>query len=371
MYGAEAVILALLERAAGADASEVQLGVFHHAGQAEPEVYTRARAASLSADLILCEGQFDAAVPTRIRTLATASGVDAIHAHGYKADIYSWAAFAGRRRPALVSTCHTWYDNDLAVRLYGALDRLVLRGLDEVVAVSGEVEARLLAAGVAPDCVHLIRNGLNTAPFVQASGRRAGANERPLRVGFAGRLAPEKGVEVFLRAVAELAPGLPDAEFVIAGDGPDRAALEHLAKQLRVQDRVHFAGRPASMPVYYASLDVLVSASRQEGLPMVLLEAMASGLPVVATRVGEVPNVVLNGQTGLLVEPDQPRALAAAVFLLLRDAMLRQRMGAAGQARAVAEFSVERMASDYEAVYRRAVRRRARAGSGAGDRLSA
>lgn len=356
MYGAEAVILGLLRRAHNSVPGEASLAVFHHNGTEVPELYQRAFDEGLPAHLIACKGQMDTSVPARLRTLVQEQHIDAVHAHGYKADIYLAAAFAARHRPVLVSTCHTWYDNDFAVRLYGALDRAVLCGFDEVVAVSTKVRAQLVVAGVAPAHVHLVKNGLDTVPFTQR--QEAGILPRTqMRVGLAGRLAPEKGVDVFLKAALKLTRRFPGLEFAVAGDGPDRAKLANCAEAQQLGRGLHFLGRPASMPAFYASLDLLVSASRQEGLPMVLLEGMASGLPVVATRVGEVADVVKQGTTGLLVPPEDPDALAEAIAIVLTDIDLRQRFSAAGRARVLAEFSLERMAGEYDEIYRRALRR--------------
>lgn len=357
MYGAEAVILGLLRRARDSGPEGASLAVFHHNGAEIPELYQRARGEGLAANLITCNGQMDLGVPSRLRAIAHEQHIDVAHAHGYKADIYLAAAFAGRDRPVLVSTCHTWYDNDFAVRLYGSLDRTVLRGFDEVVAVSAEVRTQLLQAGVAPARVHLVQNGLDTVPFTQQQNSDSFPRAQ-LRVGLAGRLAPEKGVDVFLKAALKLTRRFPGLEFAVAGDGPDRAKLTNGAEAQQLGRGLQFLGRPASMPAFYASLDLLVSASRQEGLPMVLLEGMASGLPVVATRVGEVTAVVKQGATGLLVPPEDPDALAEAVAAVLANPGMRQRFGEAGRARVLAKFSLERMAGEYDEIYRRALRRK-------------
>ena len=296
MYGAEAVILQLAAEMPAGKHGESFITVFSHAGQPPPDLHTIATEAGFSSELLHCQGQLDLGVLRALRDLATRLGIDVIHAHGYKADIYCSLAFRSKTRPALVSTCHTWYDNDLAVRVYGAADRWVLRQFDRVVAVSTEVQGRLLRAGVSEAKVHLIRNGVNVPPSRDASAR--GGEFGRARVGLVGRLAPEKGVDVFLRAVALLAQRGTEANFVIAGDGPDRSALEALRQELGIADKVSFLGQQRNMPDFYVTLDVQVSASRQEGLPMALLEGMATGLPVVATRVGQVPEVVLHNSTG-------------------------------------------------------------------------
>ena len=359
MYGAEAVILSLMGALNATPAHSCDLAVFHNPAQPRPALYEAALRAGYSpgqVHLLECKGQLDMRVAHRLRQLVQKEGTDLLHTHGYKADCY--ARFAWKRnRPALVSTCHTWYDNDLAVRVYGALDRWVLRQFDGVAAVSAEVRDRLLAAGVQTEGVRLIRNGVAMAPFLAAERDRLASTptpDGPLRVGLVGRLAPEKGIDIFLRAIALLRP--PSlVRFNIAGEGPERSRLQVLIAELGLADTVTLAGSQTDMPAFYSRLDLLVSASRQEGLPVALLEGMASGLPVAATRVGAVPEMIENGITGLLVSPESPEALSQAMGSLLADAPLRQRLGAAGQKSIAEKFSAERMAEDYLQLYQRAL----------------
>ena len=355
MYGAEAVILNL-SAALNARGDQSVIGLFSNSTQPNLELHEAAARAGVESHLVPCRGQFDRAVASKIRELCRVTRTDVVHAHGYKADVYAWMALRGTTAP-LVSTCHTWYDNDLAVRLYGALDRFLLRQFDAVVAVSDEVRDRLFGAGVAPAKVSIIRNGIDLRPFLLAEQvRRQRQNQTagsPLRVGLVGRLSPEKGVDLFLRAAAETARVLPNASFVIAGDGPDRSSLEQLIGELGLQGRATLLGRTDDMLGFYGSLDVLVSASRQEGLPIALLEGMASALPVVATAVGAVPQVVRNGQTGILLPPGDPGKLSAAVQQVLRDDHLRSSLGKAAQRLIADEFSSERMTAEYLELYRR------------------
>jgi len=191
----------------------------------------------------------------------------------------------------LVSTCHSWYDTDRIVRLYGALDRFVLRRYPRVVAVSDEVRRRLLKAGVREQRIRMVRNGIDLRQFAAAEpSLRAEFGAAPI-VGLVGRLAWEKGVDLFLRAAAKLLPQFPQARFVVAGEGPDREKLQQLIADLAIGESVAMLGRRDDMAGVYASLDVMVSASRQEGLPIAVLEAMASARAVVATAVGDVPSI--------------------------------------------------------------------------------
>lgn len=361
MYGAEAVILNMSGVLNAGQEHESILGVFENSASPNLALHEAALQARIESHLIPCRGQFDRSVPAKIRGLVQQTGADVVHTHGYKPDVYAWLALRHTSTP-LVSTCHTWYDNDLAVRAYGALDRWVLRSFSAVVAVSDEVRGRLLRAGVRSQRIHLIRNGIDMRPFSGAVAQREQRHESgdAFRVGLVGRLAPEKGVDVFLRAASEVLVEYPATQFVVVGDGPDRATLEQLRTSLGLENNFLLAGQRGNMPDFYASVDLLVSASRKEGLPMALLEGMASGLPIVATAVGQVPQVIDSDTVGRIVPPEDPAALAGVIKELVRDFALRQRLGAAAQARIATDFSADRMTADYLRVYQQAIEETAR-----------
>jgi glycosyltransferase involved in cell wall biosynthesis len=358
MYGAEAVILNIsYSLNSGADCS--LLGLFSNSSNPNRQLHERAVKEAIESHLIPCRGQIDRTAIAGIRELALRTRADIVHAHGYKADIYVYFALRRSQVP-FVSTCHTWYDNDLLAVLYGAADRIVLRNYARVVAVSNEVKQRLLKAGVRAEQIDLVRNGIDLRPFDSAapSLRKDLPSGYTHIVGLIGRLAWEKGVDVFLRAAARVLVEFPSARFVVVGEGPDMDKLEQLVDELNIRGSVSMLGRRDDMPSVYASLDVMVSSSRQEGLPMAVLEGMASSLPVVASAVGEVPALVLAGQTGILVPPDDVDSLAAGIIGLLRDPAMRKRLGTAARQRVGEEYSAERMTSDYLSVYARAIESR-------------
>jgi glycosyltransferase involved in cell wall biosynthesis len=222
---------------------------------------------------------------------------------------------------------------------------------------------RVLAAHVAvgdrvaravEDELHLSRGSVETIyngiPDVDVPPADIPRNGMTIGV-VAASLSPRKGVDVLLRALARLS----DASLVVVGSGPDEPELRALAGSLGLDDRVHWVGWSDTPRSYIAAVDVLAVPSREEALPLVILEAMLAGRPVVASAVGSVDEAVVDGATGRLVPPDDPAALADALGALVADAETRERMGACGRQRAVERFSLEAMARSYEALYDRLV----------------
>ena len=224
------------------------------------------------------------------------------------------------------------------------LNRLNLKRLDAHVAVSvasaGFVER---VVGLGEGAVRVIYNGVPDVP-VTAGPRVA---DGPV-VGYVGRLAPEKGLDVLLRAIGSL----PDVTTVLIGDGPDRPRLERLSRELGVSDRVCMPGWVEDPRPWYPGFDVLALPSRSEALGIAAIEAMLARLPVVASRVGGTPEVVVDGDTGILVPPDDHEALARAIRSLLAAPALRGRMGESGREIALRRFGLAPMLRSYESIYR-------------------
>jgi glycosyltransferase involved in cell wall biosynthesis len=355
MYGAEAVILNL-SRMLNEGPHRSVVGVFLNSSNPNLQLHESASREGIESHVIPCSGRLDRGAIRRIRELAAEMGADVVHAHGYKADLYVYFALR-RSRMALVSTCHTWYDVHEQDYFYGFVDRLILRSYGKIVAVSEGVREYLLRAGVRADKISMIRNGIDLRTFDRASAvakDELGWSAYPL-VGLVGRLSIEKGVDIFLAAAARVLAELPETKFVVAGDGPDRAKLDAMIDELGIGASVRMLGRRDDMPAVYASLDLMVSSSRREGLPMAILEAMASRVPLIATAVGGVPTVVLDGRTGVLVPEVDAALLANGIVALLRDGALRERLGAAARQLVEDEFSAQRMTADYLRVYEEAV----------------
>ena len=350
MYGAEAVILNL-SRTLNRQGHTSLLGIFSNSTNPNLQLHELALAEGIESHLISCRGQLDLTVPATIRALASSTRADLIHAHGYKADVYAYLAMRGTNTP-LVSTCHTWYDDNRLVWLYGVIDRRVLRRYAAVIAVSDDVRQRLLHAGVPANHIHFIRNGIDLCPFTNAApSLRHLAVPEGLLIGWVGRLTRDKGPDLFLHAIAQLRPNFPTARYILVGEGPFRPECERLITSLALTDIVHLLGQRSDMPAVYASCDLLVSSSRLEGLPVAILEGMASTLPWVAPHVGAIPLAIHDGQNGILIPPENVEVLANSMARLMQSPEERARMGAAARRLTESEFSAERMSEDYLRVY--------------------
>lgn len=350
MYGAEAVILNL-SRTLNRQGHASLIGIFSNSSNPNVQLHERALAEGIESHLIPCNGQIDRTVPATIRNLAATVGADLIHAHGYKADVYAYLAMRKAPMP-LISTCHTWYDDSLLLWLYGIIDRRVLCRYQAVITVSEDVRHRLLDSGVQPNRIHFIRNGIDLRPFANATpSLRQLAPQGGLLIGWVGRLTHGKGPDLFLRAIAQLRPEFPAAHYLMVGEGPDRPQVERLIRDLDLGDMIHLLGQRSDMPAVYASCDLMVSSSRLEGLPMAILEGMASALPWVAPSVGAIPMVIRSGQNGILIPPDNVELLATSMARMMRNPEERARLALAARHLIEAEFSAERMAEDYLLAY--------------------
>jgi glycosyltransferase involved in cell wall biosynthesis len=230
---------------------------------------------------------------------------------------------------------------------------LFLRRFDAVVAVSETIAESLRHSGIHGSKIRVIDNGIDIHSFSQAPAKPADqlSKKQNLLVGTVGRLVPQKGLEYYLRAAREVLQEFPNAIFQVIGSGPEREKLEQMARDLEINQNVVFSGECTDMPGAYASMDVFVLASIDEGMPMVVLEALASRKPVVATRVGAVPCLVIHEKTGLLVAPKDVQALKQAILRLLNDASLRSKLGNNGEALVKRGHSRDIMAQNYLRLY--------------------
>ena len=285
----------------------------------------------------------------QIAAFAKSWQAEVIHSHGYRADIVSWG-IAQAIGGVSVSTAHGFTGGDLRNRLYERLQQWAWRGVDTVVAVSEPLRARLVNAGVPERKVAVVRNawsGGEPALNREQAREELGIAGPRCWIGWVGRLSAEKAPELMLRALS----GLPaSVGLVMVGDGRERASLEALAQSLGIAGRVRFAGLLPDAAQRMKAFDLLVLSSRTEGTPMVLLEAMAAQVPVAATRVGGVPQM-LNEREAYLAEPEA-ESLTFQIQLALSDSTEAQRRASAARRRLEQSAGRTAWMAAYESLYR-------------------
>jgi glycosyltransferase involved in cell wall biosynthesis len=299
---------------------------------------------------------FDAA--RRLRKVIAAASVDIVHTHGIDADLIGVLALCGRPERT-VCHLHITPPTDRRESWKAAIRRNLFRSLATrnrtwFIAVADSVRERTAEYyRLSSERIVTVRNGIDLSEFEidnVASTRRGSGR---VVFGTAARLVPAKGLAYLIEAAARLARKNIPFEVRIAGTGSELKSLERLAQSLGLSDRVRFLGQVTDMPGFYRGLDVFVLPSLSEGLPLVVLEAMAMGKPIAATSLAGTAEVVRDGVDGLLVPPADANALEDALERLADDPSLRQRMGAAGRQRALADFCIDRVARKVVQLYER------------------
>lgn len=288
-------------------------------------------------------GPLDLGVLPRLLRICREERVAIWHAHDYKSNLIGLML-----RPfwpmRLVTTVHGWVEHTLKTPLYYAVDRYSLPRYERVLCVSPDLYARCRTYGVSEDRCFLLENGIDLGQFTRRCSpwearRRMGLDPGRLLVGAVGRLSPEKGFDLLIRAADRLLRQGLDFNLVIAGDGPQRPELEALITALGQQDWIRLLGYRDDTISLYESLDAFVLSSLREGLPNVLLEALAMEVPAVATRIAGVPRLIEDESNGLLVEAGSVEEIASALARLLTDAPVREYLRRGGRATVTEKFS--------------------------------
>ncbi|HKP19121.1 MAG TPA: glycosyltransferase family 4 protein, partial [Gaiellaceae bacterium] len=336
--GSERHLLTLLPALAEREVEVVFLGLDDPDGVLEP-FYRELR---VEAVRLACPRDLDPSLAWRVRRELRRLRPDVVHTHLVHADVYG---ALGGGRAAVVSTKH----NDDRFRLgpFRYAERTLTRRAARVIAIT-EALRRFCVEGVGlpAEKVEVVHYGLDSLPEPWGESAEVPVPEDARVLLCVARLAMQKGVDVAVRALVRVREREPRAVLVVLGEGPERRRLEALAG-----DGVYLPGRVGDVASWYRRADLLVHPARWEGFGLALLEAMLAAKPVVATRVSSAPEIVADGETGLLVAPDDADALADAVSSLLADSDRAAVMGLAGLDRARSEFSVARMAERTMAVY--------------------
>jgi glycosyltransferase involved in cell wall biosynthesis len=333
--GSERHLLTLLPALAERGVHVTFLGLDDPAWPVEPFY----RELGVEAARLACPRDLDPGLLRRVRGALKGLRPDVVHTHLVHADVYGGLGAAGA---AVVSTKHN--DDPFRRGPFRYVERGLTRRAARVITITDALRRFCVdEVGLPPAKVEVVHYGLDGLPEPWGESPEVALPDDARVLLCVARLAPQKGVDVAVRALARVREVEPRAVLVVLGEGPERPRL--------VGDGVFLPGRTGDIAAWHRRAELLVHPARWEGFGLALLEAMLAGKPVVATRVSSAPEIVVDGETGLLVEPEDANALAAAVLELLDDPARSAAMGEAGLARARSEFSVARMADRTTSIY--------------------
>jgi len=357
LYGAEVVLLNLVSE-------QVQLGmepIIASIGDpccGEKPLEAEGRRRELRVEVFRMRAGPNFAGAFEILRFARREGVDILHTHGYKGNILFGLMPKYLRGIPIVATLHgwTWTGGWDRMRFYEWLDRLSLRFIDRVVVVSGAMREKVRLKSL-----HVINNGIpSDEGCITDCPEGKSCQIDPVIVEFCaagftigaiGRLSPEKGYDILLEALKEVADTNPEIRLVILGEGDERGFLESQIKRLGLEQQVLLPGYVADARRYLSHFQVFAISSLTEGLPIVLLEAMQAGVPIVATRVGGIPEVLENGRAGTLITPESCESLAQGISEVINNPVVAaQRVSIAIQ-RLKDHYSCKYMAETYLELY--------------------
>jgi glycosyltransferase involved in cell wall biosynthesis len=313
----------------GDPAAEVEVAVFQRAGQSNLFLETADRL-GIRVHALVEAGRFDRAVMPALRSLAEERKPDLIQSHAVKSHFLVRTAGLDRAAP-WVAFHHGYTWPDFKARAYNQLDRWSLRAARRVLTVSQPFRRELIGRGVAAERIEVVHNAIDP----QWGQRREAPEALRAKLGIApdarvllivGRLSLEKDHRTLLEAMRRLPGDAPAAHLVIVGEGPERPRIEETVRKLGLAGSVTLTGQVPSAEPYYGIADLCVLSSLSEGSPNALLEAMAAGVPVVATAVGGIPEMVSHGESALLIEPADCQAMTSAIARLLADGELARRL---------------------------------------------
>lgn len=322
---------------------DLSIVAYLRGSQPETAFIQAGREAGIAVDILRECGRFDGSVAAQLRRIVAARNPDIVETHNVKSHFFLRFSGLWRERPWLAYH-HGYTAEDLKMRCYNAVNRWSLRAARHVVTVCGPFVDTLVRQGIPRERISVQHNAVEApGPASEEAVRAAWAKltaveGTPILVSI-GRLSREKGHVDLLEALTKLRERTTSFHLVIVGEGPERARIEAARRRLSLESHVTLTGLQYDVRPYYALADVVVLPSHSEGSPLVLLEAMSAARPIVATRVGGVPEIVTNEETALLVAPRDAEAMARALARMLSDQALRARLAACAQVVALTSYS--------------------------------
>lgn len=328
---------------------------FYLKGKPKGEFVTQAENTGLNIKLLHQHWIIDPSLIWQARRLVKENNISIIQTHGYKANVLGYFLKKVCKKP-WIGFAHGYTDENLKVRIYHKLDRFVLRYPDIVVAVSNALKQLLIKSGVSEKNIRIIYNAIDKdelKPDMSPDEVRGkfGIKKGEKLIGVVGRLSPEKGQGVFLQAFRKVVGRVPCAKGIIIGDGQEKERFIQFCSNNGLKDKIIFTGYQNNMANFYQIMDLLVLPSFSEGLPNVVLEAMAFKIPVIATSVGGVPEIINDGQNGLLVPPEKPDDLSKKMIQLLKDDKQLKTLGENGYRSLYPKFSPKGRAHQILSIY--------------------
>lgn len=353
LFGAENVLLNL--------AANMDKEIYHpivaaiqDGRKANLQVAERARELKIPVKVFQSKGKIDFDTVNKLKRCLTAHKIDVLHTHNYKSDIIG--ALATRHlNVKLIATAHGFTDINHKVSVYEKIDRMFLKKFfDGVVVVSDSVM---------PDFPQkmVIQNGIDVKRFQQTQKsrmeirRQYGIQDDEIVIGTVARLSIEKNQKLLIAAADKVCKRNSKVKIMIVGDGPEEDLLKNAVKNLQLEKQIIFTGLMRNVAPFYKAFDIFTLTSLTEGVPMTVLEAMASGVTVVATRVGGIPQIISHGLSGLLVNSNDLDGLVSAFEKLVADESLRKKLANAGFCFVQQEYSIEQMTRLYSQVYQKAL----------------
>lgn len=359
LYGAETVTLSLLEQLQNSDYQGI-LGCLYDSRVGIPLIAEKGKELGLQVELFAVGRGIDVVGLWKIATYIKRRKISIVHTHGYKPNILMW--LLPRKLCKRIVTIHGWAKDSGSsiVKCYEFLDALAVRGADQVIAVSDGVKSDLMVRGIPAGAIRVVHNGIKLLPrngdhnndCERAKFRRSlGLDGDEFVIGTVGRLSKVKGQRDLIEAFSHVRTNLGRALLLIAGEGPLRDELEQTVKRLNLTGAVKFLGFVSDIPRFLGAIDIFAMSSYSEGMPVALLEALAASKPVLATRVGGIPEVICNTDAGILVGPGDIPALANGIIALSRDTRRQIAFGETGRKIVEKAFSVRAMAQSYVSCY--------------------
>lgn len=366
LYGGDAVILSFFKNIEKSNFNYVLVCLVRVAHKGKiPLLLKAAQKSGAGTDIVYLSSHFDIGAIFKIKKLLDEYKIDILHCHDYQSNFFGFfSTVLGKVKS--IATIHGWrgfakIKGDLKPILHECVDSWIRTRFNKVIAVSESMKDRLIEQGCRKERIELIYNGIDLKKFVPTDcgtlRKELNIRESTKIIGSVGRLSAEKGFGYLLEAAVLILTSYPECVFILVGDGPQKSELVTHAEKLGIKDKIIFAGFRKDIAPFLSLIDVFVFSSLWEGFGLALIEAMALGKPVVATKVGIVPEIIKDGINGFLVEKKSPPALSKAIIRLLSDKGLSTAMGEAARTTVKGMFTEQAMVGKYEKIYKEILKR--------------